>query len=52
MSTKELEKLIGLDQIKPIQVSAGDETVIRAEGDVFSEWYREELIKLIREDKR
>jgi hypothetical protein len=51
MSTEELEKLVGIDKFGSIQASAGDETVIREEGDSFAEWYREELIRLIRENE-
>ncbi|MFS0907124.1 hypothetical protein AB3N02_29500 [Priestia aryabhattai] len=49
--TEELEELIGLDKVGSIQASAGDETVIREEGDVFADWYREELIRIIKENQ-
>jgi len=49
MSTEELQKLVGLDKVGSIQASAGDEAVIREEGDVFADWYREELIRTLRE---
>ncbi|MDY0943959.1 hypothetical protein [Priestia megaterium] len=43
--------MIGLDKVGSIQASAGDETVIREEGDVFADWYRKELIRIIKENQ-
>ncbi|MDR7246358.1 MULTISPECIES: hypothetical protein [Priestia] len=43
--------MIGLDKVESIQASAGDETVIREEGNVFADWYREELICIIKENQ-
>ncbi|MGG0555270.1 hypothetical protein ABEY55_22070 [Priestia aryabhattai] len=45
-SVEEMRKELGLDKIKPIELSANDDRVAIEEGDSFAEWYEEELREL------
>lgn len=43
LSTKEIEHRLGLDNVKPITLSAGDEKDTIEKGDCFRGWYEDEL---------
>lgn len=45
-SVEEMRKELGLDKIKPIELSANDDRVAVEEGDSFAKWYEEELREL------
>lgn len=42
-SIKEMEKALGLDKVKPIQVSDSVQKEFENDDDYFRQWYEEEL---------
>jgi hypothetical protein len=47
----EIEQILGFDKIKPIYVSPGEQADIDEEGDVFREWYEQELREFYERNK-
>lgn len=45
-SVEEMERELGLDKVKSIELSAGDDRIAVEEGDCFADWYEEELREL------
>ncbi|MEC0668047.1 hypothetical protein P8864_19520 [Priestia flexa] len=45
-SIEEMEKELGLDKVKPMELATSDDQIAIEEGDCFAKWYEEELREL------
>ncbi|WP_366921545.1 hypothetical protein MFMK1_001949 [Metallumcola ferriviriculae] len=48
-SVEEMKAKLGLDQCRPIEASPSDALDMQEKGDVFKEWYEQEIKRLYKE---
>ena len=45
---KQMEKILGIDKIKPIQLTPSDEADTKEDAEYFKDWYEQDLRELFR----
>ncbi|MBO8129760.1 MAG: hypothetical protein H0Z39_11310 [Peptococcaceae bacterium] len=52
LTVKEMEKALGFDKVKPIELSPSDARQFEEKGDPFKDWYEEELRTLFKDSEK
>jgi hypothetical protein len=52
LSVEEIEKKLGIDQTKPIQLTPSDEVDMKSKDDDLKDWYEDELREFYERENR